>query len=120
VPELTQDWIFKTLASLGFKETDAKVYFLLSRNGYQKAADIAKALKMHKRKVYRSLRNLREKGSVTAYGKYPAQFSATPLENVLATRREASEEEANIIEKNRVEILAKWQALIGNLDGEYV
>jgi sugar-specific transcriptional regulator TrmB len=112
VPELTQEWILKTLRSLGFKQADAEVYVSLTENGSQEAREIAETLKMYKRQVYRSLKALQAKGIVNASTEHPAQFSAVSFEKVLDAFIKANIEEAKRMEQNRNELLTKWQTLI--------
>jgi len=110
--KLTQEWTLKTLTSLGFKQADSEIYLLLTKNGSQKARNIAKTLKTQRRQVYRSLQNLQTKGIVNASTERPAQFSAVSFEKVLDELIKSNREEAKRIEKNKNELLTKWQTLI--------
>ncbi|MGD0451874.1 MAG: helix-turn-helix domain-containing protein [Candidatus Bathyarchaeia archaeon] len=110
--ELTQKWILKTLTSLGFKQSDAMVYILLTKNSSQKARNIAQTLKTSERQVYRSLKTLQVKGAVNASTERPAKFSALPFEKVLEALVKANIEEVRIIEQKKNELLTEWQTLI--------
>ncbi len=106
--ELTQEWILKTLTSLGLKQTDAEVYVSLTKSGSQKAADIAETLETYKRQIHRSLRNLQAKGMVNASPERPAQFTAISFEKVLDELIKANVEEAKRTEKEKEKILSRW------------
>jgi sugar-specific transcriptional regulator TrmB len=112
VPELTQEWILKTFTSFGFKQADAEVYISLTRNGSQKARDIAEKLKTHRRQVYRSLKKLKAKGIVYASIEHPARFSALSFEKVLDTLIKANIEEAKRLEQEKEKILNRWRTII--------
>jgi len=51
---------------LGIRRVDAKIYFYLATNGPKKVRDLARDLDIYKQKLYRSLKNLKEKGLVKA------------------------------------------------------
>jgi sugar-specific transcriptional regulator TrmB len=104
--------MFKTLVRLGLTKKDAQVYVFLAQTGPQKARDIAHALEMYKRQLYRSLKKLQNKGIVSATLERPAKFSAVPFEKVLDIFAKAKIEEAQLIEQNKEEILSKWQSMI--------
>lgn len=104
--------MFKTLVRLGLTKTNAQVYVFLAQAGPQKARDIASALRMYKRQLYRSLKKLQYKGIVSATLERPAQFSAVSFEKVLDIFAKAKVEEAQRIEQNKEEILSKWQSMI--------
>ncbi len=112
MPDLAQEWMLKTLTSIGFKQTDAEVYVSLTENGRQKAREIAEALKTQRRQVYRSLKTLQAKGIVKASTEHPTQFSAIPFENVLDALIKANVEEAKQLEQEKMKILTRWQTMI--------
>jgi sugar-specific transcriptional regulator TrmB len=109
---LSQERVLKTLMELGLSETDAQVYVYLATKGPQIARNITNELKMYKRKTYRSLKNLRNKGIVSASPKRPAQFSAVPFEKIFDLSKNAKLEEAQRIEQNKEEILSYWRSMI--------
>ena len=106
--------MLKTLVNLGFKQVDAEVYDSLTRNGSQKAADLARTLKTYKQQIYRSLRNLQAKGLVEANSEHPAQFTAVSFEKVLDALIKENMQEAIRMEKEKEEILARWRRVIGH------
>ena len=109
---MTHEWMLKTLTKIGFKYPDAEVYLSLTRDGSQTAREIAEALKTEKRRIYRSLENLKAKGFVYANNEHPTQFSALSFEKVLETLTKANVEEANRLETEKERILSRWRALI--------
>jgi sugar-specific transcriptional regulator TrmB len=104
--------VLKALVKLGLSQTDAEVYVFLATKGPQKAREVANALKMHKRQLYRSLKKLQNKGIVSSTAEHPARFSAVPFEKVLDLLLKAKLGEAQRIEQNKEEILSKWQSMI--------
>jgi len=108
---LSQDKAFKTLEGLGFTEQDARVYCFLAKRGPQKAADIAKSLKMPKQTVYFVINGLQKEGVVASTVERPARFAAAPLEKVLDLFVKAKLEDARRVEQNRAEILSDWKLI---------
>jgi sugar-specific transcriptional regulator TrmB len=104
--------MIKTLRSLGFKHLDAEVYFYLTQNNQQEAAEIAEALETYKRQIYRGLRNLQRKGVVSASEERPAWFSAISIEKVLDRFIKVNRDEADRIEENKEQILLMWRSKI--------
>jgi sugar-specific transcriptional regulator TrmB len=80
---LSQERALKVLVQLGLSQPDAEVYVFLATRGPQKAGNIVAALKMHKRKVYRSLKSFQSKEIMNAPLERPAQFSAIPFDKAL-------------------------------------
>lgn len=105
--------LLKVLVSLGIRKVDAEVYLFLATEGPKKGRDIADALKMYKQQLYRSLKNLQEKGLVKASLERPARFSAVSFENVLDSFKEAKLEETKFIEEKKDELLSRWRSIVG-------
>jgi len=110
---MSNDWILKTLVSLGLSEMDAEIYVYLVKNGSQTAKDIVASLKVHRQQLYRSLKNLQNKGIVVPSKERPARFSAVMLEKVLEIFLKAKIEQQQNLQKNKAEILSTWQSLVG-------
>jgi sugar-specific transcriptional regulator TrmB len=106
------EWMLKTLTSLGFTETEAHVYLYLTKEGPQKARDLAKALNLHKQRLYRSLRKMQSENIVQASSEYPSRFSAVPLDKVLDLFIKANIEEAKHVIQNKEELLSSWRTII--------
>jgi sugar-specific transcriptional regulator TrmB len=109
---LSKEWMLKTLTALGFTETDAQVYVFLTTEGPQQAKDIAEALRIYKRKLYRGLRKLQKKGLVNANQEHPSQFSAVSFDKILDLLIKTHLKEAQRIEQEKEEILNQWHSII--------
>jgi sugar-specific transcriptional regulator TrmB len=103
--------MLKTLVSVGFTETDAQVYVYLTTEGLQKATDIAEALKLYSRPLYRTLKNLQAKGIVNASPENPARFLAVPFEKILELLIKAKKEQQKELRESREELLSTWQSI---------
>ena len=55
---MSMERVIKALKGLGLTEVDEQVYVFLAKNGPHKMREIALALKLHERKVHRSLKEL--------------------------------------------------------------
>ncbi len=104
--------MLKTLGTLGFTETDVQVYVHLALEGPQQARSIAEVLKIYKRKLYRELRKLQNKGMVSASQEHPAQFSAVSFDKILDLLIKTHLKEAQRIEQDKEEILIQWHATV--------
>ena len=113
---MTQEWMFKTLIDLGFKQKDAEVYVFLALNGPQGVKVIADSTKTYKRKVYRILRKLQTNEIVRATGDLPALFSVVPFNKLLDLLKSDSDAEANRMEAKKDEILALWRSCLKGLE----
>jgi len=108
---LSQERVLKTLMDLGLTQSDAKVYIFLGKRGLQKGIDIARALKIRKQQIYRSLKNLENKGLVSATLDYPARYSAENFRKVIDLFIRAKMEEAQSLRQSKVSILQDWQSI---------
>jgi len=109
---MSKEWMVKTLESLGLKRLDAEVYVYLAQKDPQKARDIAEALEMYKRQLYRSLESLQRKGIISASRNRPALFSAISFDKVLDQFIEANREKARHVEENKEQLLSMWRSKI--------
>jgi sugar-specific transcriptional regulator TrmB len=103
--------MLKTLVNLGFTETDAQVYVYLATEGPRKASDIAEALRIYKRQLYRRLKGLQSKGIINASSEYPARFSAVLFERVLDLLIQAKKEQQQALQESKEELLSTWRTL---------
>ena len=101
--------MLKTLLDRGFKKQDAEMYVCLALNGSQKAKDIAIALKISRRQVYRSINKLKEMQFVTTSTSVPTKFSAVSFDKILDLLLESNLKEAQRIEDK---ILPFWKSTI--------
>ena len=109
---MSREWVLKTLVGLGFSEVEAEVYIFIAQTGPVKGRDIAKTLKLYKKKVYRSLKTLRAKQMVSATYERPAQFFAVPLEKVLDRFMKAKIMQAEGLQASRKELLSSWRLIM--------
>ena len=108
---MSQEQVVKTLVGLGLTNMDARVYIFLAKKGPLKARDAAKALRIKRQQLYRSLKNLQSKAIVSATLEYPARFSAVSFEKVIDLFIRAKLEEAQNIQHDKTTLLASWKAL---------
>lgn len=103
--------IIKTLEEFGLKRLDAEVYIYLAKKGPLRAGEVAAALKLSKQKLYHSLKNLRNKGVITAGSEQPAFFSALVFENAIDLLVRANIEQAKAIKETKEELLSSWRSM---------
>jgi len=101
----------KILNDLGLTESEVRVYLYLAKGGLKKARELAEALNMNRRRLYRSLIKMQNRNIVQASSEYPAQFSAVPFEKVLDLFTKANIEEAKQMIKNKKELLSIWRSM---------
>jgi sugar-specific transcriptional regulator TrmB len=101
-----------TLVNLGLTRTEAQAYVFLAKKGPHGGKDLADALRISRKQLYRSLKSLRVKGIVNATRERPAQFSAVPLEKVLELSMKAAMEQAKAFQASREELLSNWRSMI--------
>jgi sugar-specific transcriptional regulator TrmB len=108
---LSQEQVVRTLVGLGLTNMDARVYIFLAKKGPLKARDAAKALRIKRQQLYRSLKNLQSKAIVSATLEYPARFSAVSFEKVIDLFIKTKLEEAQNIQHDKTTLLSSWKAL---------
>jgi sugar-specific transcriptional regulator TrmB len=108
---LSLERIIKTLEEFGLKREDAEVYIYLAKKGPIRARDLASDLKLSKQKLHHSLRNLRNKGVITADAEQPSFFSAMIFENALDLLVRANIEQAKAIKETKEELLSSWRSM---------
>ena len=107
---MAQEPVIKALVNVGLTPMDSQVYLLLAKKGPLKGKEIFKALKINRQQLYRSLKNLQNKGIVSSTLERPARFSAISFENVLDMFIKSKADEAQRLQQNRSEILSLWQS----------
>jgi len=105
--------MLEILMNLGLTETEAYVYFYITRKGPQRARVIGEALSLYKQRRYRILKKMQRKGFIKASG-YPACFSAVPFEKVLDLVIKSNIEEAERMIQNKEELLSSWRSMVHN------
>jgi len=98
--------VIKALIGLGLSRSDAEVYVYLAKKGPQEVMDLAKALNYVNKKINASLRNLQTKGLVS---KDRTIFSALPFEEALDLLIKMENEQAQIMQESKEEVLASWK-----------
>jgi sugar-specific transcriptional regulator TrmB len=107
---MTQEWMLRTLINLRVKQQDAQMYVFLALHGSTEARDIACALKVHRRQVYRTLDRLGHRNFIIRTPNIPAQFIAVSFEKVLNLLMSQSLEGAKDLERKKAEILSFWKS----------
>ena len=108
---MTQEWLKKTLVSLGLSQIDAEVYVFLSTRGFHNIKSIAEALHMRKQQLYQILKNLQSRGIVNVSHELPEYFSAVRIEEIIDNIINAKKEQAITLQQNKEELLLCWRAL---------
>lgn len=98
--------------TLGFKKEHAEVYIFLTNEGPKVAKDIALALGIHKRQLYRILTQLENKKVIAASSGYPAFFSAMLFEKTLDLFIEAKTEQQKALQSSKEELLSTWWSVV--------
>ena len=108
---LSERTIMKVLRNFGLTDVESQVFLFLAKNGILKAGDISKTIGKHKAQIYRILKNLQNKGIVESTLESPARFTAVSFEKVLDLIIKTKKEEANLIEKEKDELLDHWMSI---------
>jgi sugar-specific transcriptional regulator TrmB len=101
----------KTLIKLGFTEIDVGVYFYLNQEGPRKINEIAEALKLYRKKLFRILKRLQSKGIIVTSQENPDSFSVLPFEKVLDLFIEIKKEQAKALLASKEELLSSWRSI---------
>jgi len=103
--------MLKILQNLGFKQTEAQVYLLLTTTGPQKAKNIALALHMHKQQLYWTLKKLESRGIVNVSNESPAFFSVVFIEEIVDSMINAKKEQALTLQETKDTLLYSWRVI---------
>jgi sugar-specific transcriptional regulator TrmB len=109
---LSKEQIIIALTRLGLSRTDVEIYLYLAIKGRQRAKDIAEGLNIPKQMVYRSIKRLIEKGTISLIRECTTSFSAFPFESILKDREIEKINSAHSLEKNKAKILCIWASYI--------
>jgi sugar-specific transcriptional regulator TrmB len=99
------------LEVFGFSKNDAEVYIFLAKKGPRREIDLSKSLKLTKKKIDLILKNLQNKGLVSA-NEHSEFFSALSFEIVLDQLVKSNIQRASEITENKEEFLARWRSSI--------
>ena len=103
--------MIKALVDLGLPRVDAEVYIYIAKNGPLKSGEIAQKLKLEKKQLEYSLRNLQDKDIVRVKSQVVAEFVAVPFEEALNLLIEINKEQTEILNKIRRELLSNGKNL---------
>jgi sugar-specific transcriptional regulator TrmB len=106
---LSLERVIKALVDLGLPRVDAEVYIYIAKNGPLKSREIAQKLKLKKKQLDYSLRNLQDKDIVRAKSKVVTEFVAIPFEKALNRLIEINKEQTETLNKTRKELLSNWK-----------
>ena len=103
--------VLKIFKRFGFSKTDAEVYIYLAKKGPRRETDLSASLNITKQQLYRSLKNLKNKGIVTVTLEQSDLFSAVSFERVLDLLVKVNFEQARAIKETKEELLASWKSM---------
>jgi sugar-specific transcriptional regulator TrmB len=109
--QVSLERVVKALIHLGLSQRDAEIYIHLAAKGPQKARNITVALGLGKGNIYRRLGHLRSLGLVYSSVDRAAEFSAVGFEKAIDLYQKRRKNEANFLEKQKIQILSKWKSL---------
>ncbi len=109
---MTEEWIIKTLRTLGFGRCDAEVYLFLLDKGPQLGRDIGASLNLPNWKLYRILAKLKKARIVSSSAHHPTVFSSVDYEKVIEQFVETKRAQARALQENREQLLSNWRAKI--------
>lgn len=109
VNKMSLERILKALIGLGLSQTDAEIYVHLATAGPATAKSITSNLPFNKRRIYRSLKALQQKGMASGNDKYPAEFYAVSFEKALDLLLDVKKEQAKSLEASKAELIADFQ-----------
>jgi sugar-specific transcriptional regulator TrmB len=108
---LSLERVLKTLEGFGLSRVDAEVYVFLAKKGPQRGRELADGLQITKQQLYPSLKNLKNKGIVTASLERPVLFSAVAFEKVLELLIKIKVEQAKAIKETEKELVDSWRSI---------
>jgi sugar-specific transcriptional regulator TrmB len=103
--------VLETLECFGLSRMDAEVYVYLAKKGPKKGRELANALQVTKQQLYPSLKNLKNKGVVTASLERPALFSAVAFEKVVELLIAIKVEQAKAVKETKKELMDSWRSI---------
>ena len=108
---MSLDRVLKTLQKLSLSRLDAEVYVFLAKRGPHKGLELANAMQITKQQLYPSLKNLKNKGVITASRERPALFSAIAFEKAVNLLVKIKIEQAEAIKETKKELLTSWRSI---------
>jgi sugar-specific transcriptional regulator TrmB len=109
VDKMSLERILKALVGLGLSQTDAEIYVHLATAGPATARSLTCNLTFNKRRIYRSLKALQQKGIASGNDEWPAEFYAVSFEKALDLLLDVKKEQAKSLEASKAELIADFQ-----------
>lgn len=104
--------MIKILERFGFSKADAEVYIYLAKKGPIREIDLSEVFRFANSKLDLILKNLQNKGLVTATVEHSEVFLAIPFESVLDQLVKSNIQQASAIKENKEELLSRWRSSI--------
>ena len=102
----------KILQYFGLKRIEADVYIYLEKNGPLNVKKLCIGLELSEKKLHRVLKNLQDRALVSSNIKHPNVYFAMAIEEVLERYVKLNLEEAKKINRNKKELIARWQSFL--------
>jgi sugar-specific transcriptional regulator TrmB len=106
---LSLERVIKALIDLGLPRQDAEIYVYLSKHGPLSEISLAKKLKMKKKKLSQTLRNLINKEIVRTVDRTSIELCAVPFEEALNLLIEISKQQNAALQEIKKELLTSWE-----------
>jgi sugar-specific transcriptional regulator TrmB len=108
---MSRELLQKILVKLGFNRPATEVYLFLLEGGPQNVNNIVEALGIHRQKLDRILKKLKDRGAVTYSPSYPTTYSAVIFEKVLDSFIEIRIGQRRTLKANKEELLSIWRSI---------
>jgi sugar-specific transcriptional regulator TrmB len=106
--------MLELITSLGMSRKNAEVYLFIAANGPVQVRTIAIGMPIGKQQAYGIIRQLQKKGVVIASSARPVLLSAVSFDQAIDILSKHKRKSVQALEKNREEILSKWQSITTN------
>jgi len=116
--KLDEKRLYEILRELGLSKKQADIYLFLSRRGPQKAHSVATRLNIDRAQIYRSLKNLQEKGILELTIEAPTRYIAVPIEPLIESLIEGKKSEVASIESTKTDLINYFKS-ISSIEQEY-
>lgn len=113
---MNHEELLRILVDLGIKRLDAEVYLYLATKGPKKGRAVYSELKINKMQLYRSLKELQNRGMVNSSSEYPARFSAVLFDKFLDLLIQAKKEQAKSLQESKKMLLSTWRSITRKTD----
>lgn len=115
---MSNERINEALKKLGLSNIDVQVYVFLANQGSKEIKEIALALDLPEKKVYRSLKDLQSMSVVKASIEHPFEFIAMSFEEVIDLFIEVKKEQAKTLQASKKELLSTWRSVTEKNDAK--